>query len=492
MPNRYLDLGIIVFYLIAVTVFGTRFRHSQKTLRDYFLGGNTAPWWAIALSIVAAETSTLTIIGTPALAFREDLGFLQLVFGYLLARIIISVVFIPQYFRGQMYTAYELMRRRFGERLRRFTAVTFLITRSLAEGVRVFAISLVVSVVLQTGEVASIVIITLLTLFYTFHGGMTAVIWTDVAQMVLYVSGALLSFVMILTLIPGGWDQVVAVAAAEGKFQIFHFEMAPGFFSETFSFWAGLLGGCFLTTATHGTDQLVVQRLLSARNEAESKLALLSSWVVIFFQFTLFLTIGVMLYVLYEQRGLAAPEVLDRLYPEFVWNFLPPVISGIVVAAIIAAAMANIAAALNSLAATTIMDLLVPLAGDRKKPEEHYLRISRLATLFWGAVLLAIAIMARHWGSVLEAGLAIASIPLGALLGVFSLGVLTRRVSETAAIGGMLAGLVMILFVRFGTGIAWTWYVVIGTLTTFLAGWALGLLLGSAGGDQPGSSGQNA
>jgi Na+/proline symporter len=231
---------------------------------------------------------------------------------------------------------------------------------------------------------------------------------------------------------------------------------------------------------------------LSARNERESKVALLSSWLVIFFQFALFLTIGVMLYVLYQEQGLAAPEVLDRLYPEFVWNFLPPVISGIVVAAIIAAAMANIAAALNSLAATTIMDLLVPLAGDRKKPEEHYLRISRLATLFWGAVLLAIAIMARHWGSVLEAGLAIASIPLGALLGVFSLGVLTRRVSETAAIGGMLAGLVMILFVRFGTGIAWTWYVVIGTLTTFLAGWALGLLLGSAGGDQPGSSGQNA
>jgi SSS family transporter len=483
LPARYLDLGLIVLYLIAVTAFGARFRHSQKTLRDYFLGGNTAPWWAIALSIVAAETSTLTIIGTPALAFGGDLGFLQLVLGYLLARIVISLVFIPQYYRGRMFTAYELMRRRFGENIRRFTAMTFLVTRSLAEGVRVFAISLVVSVVLGTGEIASIVIITLLTLFYTFHGGMTAVIWTDVAQMVLYVSGALLSFVMILTLVPGGWEQVATVAAAANKFQIFHFELGPNFFSQTFSFWAGLLGGCFLTTATHGTDQLVVQRLLSARSERESKLALLSSWVVILFQFTLFLTIGVMLYVLYQQKGMTPPEVLDRLYPEFVWNYLPPVISGIVIAAIIAAAMANIAAALNSLAATTMMDFLVPLAGHRdgahrEGMDERYLKLSRLATLFWGGVLLTIGIMARKWGSVLEAGLAIASVPLGALLGVFSLGILTRRVSENAAIGGMLAGLAAVLYVRFGTAIAWTWYVVIGSLVTFLAGWALGLLLG--------------
>jgi Na+/proline symporter len=271
----------------------------------------------------------------------------------------------------------------------------------------------------------------------------------------------------------------VAVAAAEGKFQIFHFEVGPRFFSETYSFWAGLLGGCFLTTATHGTDQLVVQRLLSARSERESKLALLSSWAVIFFQFTLFLTIGVMLYVFHQQQGLAAPAVLDRLYPEFVWNYLPPVISGIVIAAIIAAAMANIAAALNSLAATTIMDFLVPLAGQRQpgQGEERFLRLSRLATLFWGAVLLAIGIMARRWGSVLEAGLAIASVPLGALLGVFTLGVLTRRASELAAIGGMMVGLAAVLYVRFLTDIAWTWYVVIGSVSTFATGWVLGLVL---------------
>src|SRR5580765_3679023 len=224
---HYFDLAIIFVYLVAITVFGARFRSGQKNLRDYFLGGRTAPWWAIALSIVSAETSTLTIVGTPALAFNGNLGFLQLVFGYLLARIVISILFLPHYFRGEMFTAYELMRRRFGERIRKLTASIFLVTRALAEGVRVFAISLVISIVLGTGELSSIVLITVLTLFYTFEGGMTAVIWTDVVQMSLYVVGAVLSFFIILHKIPGGWEHVVAVAGAAHKFTIFDFRFAP-------------------------------------------------------------------------------------------------------------------------------------------------------------------------------------------------------------------------------------------------------------------------
>src|SRR2546425_1707762 len=220
---RSLDLGIITLYLIGITLFGARFRRRQSTLKDYFLGGRTAPWWAIALSIVSAETSTLTIIGTPALAFGGNLGFLQIVLGYLLARVVISFLFLPHYFRGEMFTAYELMRRRFGERIRKLTASIFLVTRALAEGVRVFAISLVISVVLGTDQIASIVLIVLLTLFYTFEGGMTAVIWTDVVQMTLYIAGAIASFVIILGQISGGWDHVAAVAGAAGKFAIFDF-----------------------------------------------------------------------------------------------------------------------------------------------------------------------------------------------------------------------------------------------------------------------------
>src|SRR4051794_1672492 len=237
---RYLDLAIIVAYLAAITVFGARFGRGQKNLRDYFLGGRTAPWWAISLSIVSAETSTLTIIGTPGIAFGGNLGFLQIVLGYLLARIVISVLLLPHYFRGEMFTAYELMRRRFGERIRKLTAGTFLVTRAVAEGVRVFAISIVISIVLGTGEIASIALIVCLTLFYTFEGGMTAVIWTDVVQMAIYVFGAIVSFFIILHKIPGGWEHVTAVAGQYGKFQVFdfRFSLTPEFFSRTYTFWA--------------------------------------------------------------------------------------------------------------------------------------------------------------------------------------------------------------------------------------------------------------
>ena len=220
---RPIDLGIIAIYLIAVTWFGARFKQSQKNLKDYFLGGRNAPWWAISLSIVSAETSTLTIVGTPALAFGGNFGFLQIVFGYLLARIVISVILLPHYFRGELYTAYELMQRRFGPRIRKVTSLTFLVTRSLAEGVRVFAVSIVVSIILGTGEIVSILVIVALTVFYTFEGGMTAVIWTDVVQMGMYVAGAVLSLVVIAQQAPGGFGHSMDLAAQLHKFQIFDF-----------------------------------------------------------------------------------------------------------------------------------------------------------------------------------------------------------------------------------------------------------------------------
>lgn len=473
---RYIDLAVILAYLVAITAFGARFRSGQKNLRDYFLGGRTAPWWAIALSIVSAETSTLTIVGTPALAYNGNLGFLQIVLGYLLARIVISVLLLPHYFRGEMFTAYELMRRRFGERIRKLTASIFLVTRALAEGVRVFAISLVISIVLGTGELSSIALITVLTLFYTFEGGMTAVIWTDVVQMTLYVVGAVLSFFVILGHIPGGWPHVVAMAGAAHKFTIFDFQFAPTmeFFSRSYTFWAGLAGGCFLTTASHGTDQLMVQRLLSARDEKQSRAALLASWVVILIQFTLFLLIGVLLWVYYGDTHLTPPAKADQIYPAFVWAKMPVGLAGLIIAAILAAAMANLSAALNSLASTTVVDFL--RARGKHMSEVQSMRIARWATVGWGLVLLAIAYAARHSASVLEAGLTIGSIPFGALLGVFLLGVLTRRPGEVAAMCGVAAGLTAVLAVHFLTQpkVAFTWYVMIGTIVTFGVGWIVG------------------
>jgi SSS family transporter len=472
---HFFDLAVIAAYLAGITWFGARFRTAEKGLRAYFLGGREAPWWAIALSIVSAETSTLTIVGTPALAFTGNLGFLQLVLGYLLARLIISAVFLPQYFRGEMFTAYELMRRRFGERIRKLTAAIFLVTRALAEGVRVFAVSLVISIVIGTGEMASIVLISALTLFYTFEGGMTAVIWTDVVQMGVYVLGALVSLIVIVEKIPGGWAHAAAVAGAAHKFAIFDFRFAPtmAFLARPYSFWAGVAGGCFLTTASHGTDQLMVQRLLSARNERDSRKALLGSWVLVAFQFTLFLLIGVLLWVYYGGLG-KTPPAADRIYPQFLWNSLPPGLAGLAIAAILAAAMANLSAALNSLSSTVVVDFLGGGAG--VGGERGAVRRARAATVAWAAVLVGIAYGARHSHSVLEAGLAIAAIPSGALLGVFLLGVLTRRPDEWAAITGVVAGLAAALAVRFLTPVAFTWYVMIGATVTFTCGWAAGWL----------------
>lgn len=462
---RTADLAVIAVYLVAITLFGWRFRERQRSLKDYFLGGQAAPWWAIALSIVSAETSTLTIIGTPPLAYGGSFVFLQIVFGYLLARIVISVLFLPRYFEGRMFTAYELIDRRFGPRVRKLTAAIFLVTRSLAEGVRVFAVSLVISIILGTTGPASILVIMALTLFYTFEGGMTAVIWTDVIQMGMYVLGAGVSFFVLAGRIPGGLPHAFDLAVAAGKLRVFDFHWS---LSAPYTIWAGIVGGCFLTTASHGTDQLVVQRLLAARSLRESRAALLSSWVVIFVQFTLFLTIGVLLWVDQSGRSFAKAD-LDRLYPSFIWNSLPPVVAGLAMAAILAAAMANLSAALNSLASATVIDFYRPFTRGERSPE-HYLAVSRFSTIFWALVLAAIGLVANNWGSVLESGLSIASVTLGVLLGVFLLGLLTRRPGGNAATIGIVTGLAAMLYIKFATAVPFTWWVLIGSAVTSLSG----------------------
>src|SRR5215467_11079662 len=320
MRLHTLDVAIVLVYLIAITLFGLRFRKSQRSLRDYFLAGRNIPWWAIALSIVAAETSTLTVIGTPGIAYDGNFGFLQLIFGYLLGRVVITLLFIPQYFRGEMFTAYQLIDRRFGAALHRITSGVFLLTRAAAEGVRVWAVSIVVHVALGTGDVASVAIVMILTMIYTFEGGMTAVIWTDVVQMFIYVAGTIAGFLTLTHLVPGHWPAIHQAAAAAGKFHVFDFSFN---LYTKYTFWAGLIGGMFLTTASHGTDQLMVQRLLSARNERDSKLALLSSGVVILVQFTLFLLVGAGLWVFYGMHPQEAHFAsADRVFPTFIVDHL--------------------------------------------------------------------------------------------------------------------------------------------------------------------------
>ncbi|HTT25221.1 MAG TPA: sodium:solute symporter [Candidatus Sulfotelmatobacter sp.] len=472
-----LDFAIIGIYLVGITLFGLRFRKKQRTLRDYFLAGRGIPWWAIALSIVAAETSTLTIISIPGLAYDTNLTFLQVILGYLIGRIVISAVLLPHYFRGDLFTAYELIERRFGRGLRSLTAGLFLLTRAAAEGVRVYAVSIVVSIALGTGEVASIAIITALTLIYTFEGGLAAVIWTDVVQTVIYVGGTIVGLATILHLVPAGWNAIHSAAAAAGKFQVFDFRMN---FATPYTFWAGVIGGTFFTTASHGTDQLIVQRLLAARGQKQSATALISSGLAILLQFALFLTVGVMLWAYYRIPSSNFGRA-DRIYPTFIVTHMPHGVSGLLIAAILAAAMSNLSAALNSLSSSAIMDFyaqLRPQVDERRK-----MQLSRMATLMWALVLFGLAVIALHKaGRVVEVGLQIASVAYGALLGAFLLGVLTRRANQYGAAIGMLCGFAIELYLWLGTSVPWTWWVMIGASATFFVGWLCSLILLANGG----------
>lgn len=482
MGLNVLDVAVIAVYLVCVTAFGMHFRKKQTTVKGYFLAGQTIPWWAIALSIAAAETSTLTIISVPGMAYETDFRFLQLVLGYMVGRVIISFLLIPHYFRGDLVTAYQLIDRRFGSKLRTLTAGLFLITRAAAEGVRVFAVAIVVGIALSNllggfsdygRDVAAIAIVTLLTLIYTFRGGMEAVIWTDVVQLSMYLTGTMVGFFTILHLVPGGWHTVYGVAATAGKFHIFNFSWN---FYATYTFWSGVIGGAFLTTASHGTDQLIVQRLLSSKTERQSKIALLASGVMVLFQFSLFLLIGAMLYVFYR---LFPPVVAftrsDTIFPTFVVTRMPHGISGLLIAAILAAAMSNLSAALYSLSSTTIVDFYSRI--NPRASENHRVFLSRMATVSWGVVLFVLAIAARHGGKVLEAGLSIASVAYGSLLGVFLLGVLTRRASERGAMAGMLCGFAMNLYLWQFTKVPFTWYVALGSIVTFAVGYGASFFL---------------
>ena len=469
MQISLIDLAIVILYLVGVTLFGAHFRRGQQNLRDYFLGGRTAPWWAIACSIVATETSTLTIIGTPGIAYAGNLGFLQLVIGYLVARVILCLVLVPQYFQGEFYTAYQLLEKRFGTGMKSAAAVIFLGTRALAEGVRISAIGKVVSVAFGTGETLSIVIIATLTLFYTFEGGMRAVIWTDVMQFALYITGSVAAFLLLLHKIPGGWPTVTqAAAAAGGKLTVFDFAFS---LTKSYTFWSGLLGGTFLTMASHGTDQTMVQRLLASRNERDSKTALLASGVIILAQFALFLVLGVMLFVYAQHFTLAIPGGdPDKIYPQFIVHSMPVGIAGVVLASIFAIAMSNASGSLNSLASSSIIDL----SARRGESGTQSLVRSRKLTLVWGVVLGVLGLV--HWGPVLVAGLTIASITYGATLGVFLLGTWNHRANETGALIGFITGLMAMIAIKFLTPLAWTWYVLVGTIITFTVG-SLGSML---------------
>ena len=491
MGFSVVDYVVLLVYLAGITVFGTRFRKAHRSVKDYFVGARQTSWIIICLSIVATETSTLTLIGVPALAYgtyaRPEQGgtltYLQVLIGYIVGRFVIARLFLPAYFRGELLTAYALLEQRFGATTRRAAAALFLVLRALAEGVRVFAASLVLSAVLGSSFPSehlwlwSIVIVGLLTLIYTFEGGIAAVIWTDLIQFVIYIGGSLLAAYELMRVIPGGWAGFLDSARAAGKLQIWSFHWDP---TLPFTFWAGVIGGTFLTNATHGTDQLLVQRLLTCRNLRDSQKAIITSGFIVLAQFVLFLGIGVMLFVYYQHVPRPPITTSDEIFPAFIVTTLPHGISGLVIAAIFAAAMSNLSGSLNSLASTTVLDFYNPLTGGRAS-DGALLTLSKWCTAGWGIVLIAIAIMARGWGSVFTAGLTVASIVYGPMLGAFLLGVLTRRATAAGAIAGMTVSAASMLMIWWTTKLAWTWYVLVGTAICVAVGYVFSLAAAGRG-----------
>ncbi len=462
MVLTWLDYTVIAGYLLAITQFGSYFARFQKTTRDYFLTGRSVPWWAICFTVVATETSTLTFISVPATAYSGDMTFLQLVLGYIIGRVIVSVLFIPAYFRGDLVTSYELLQRRFGDRVKNVSAVIFLITRSLADGIRLFATALVVSVVTQVPVTPAIILIGATMIVYTVRGGSAAVIWTDVIQLFVYVAGALVVFWSLLNLIPGGWPEVVRIGAASGKFRVFDLSWS---LARPYTLWAGIVGGIALTLSTHGTDQFLVQRLLSARSSREAARGLVLSGFVVFAQFALFLVIGVMLFAYYQHVPM--PRALargDELLPGFIVTALSHGTAGFIVAAIVAAALSP---SINAMAATTVNDFYAKYVRP-DADDATLMRVSRRWTIVWGVVQIGVAIAAQRMErSVLDAGLSVLSWASGPVLGAFLLGTLAPRISEHQAFAGMIAGLVAMTIVwGWALPVAFTWYVFIGAVTT--------------------------
>jgi len=467
------DYLVIGGYLAAITAFGSWFAKFQKTTRDYFLTGRTVPWWAVCFTVVATETSTLTFIGIPAAAYAGNMVFLQLALGYIIGRIVVSVLFIPAYFRGDLFTSYELLQRRFGTSVKTLSAVIFLLTRSLADGIRLFATALVIAVVTGVPVTWVVLVLGAAMIIYTVRGGVSAVIWTDVVQMFVYIAGAAAVAIALLTRIDGGWSTVLAVGGAAGKFQIFDLSWD---LSRAYTLWAGVIGGIALTLATHGTDQFLVQRLLAAPSAREASRGLILSGFIVFAQFIMFLLIGVMLFVYYQQTPLPVQlSRTDEILPVFVITSLTHGLAGFIVAAIVAAALSP---SLNAMAATTVNDFYLRYVRP-DADQATQMRISRQATVVWGIVQLGVAIGAQFMDrGVLDAGLAVLSFASGAVLGAFLLGTLMPRVTERQALAGMVVGLVVMTAVWGWTRVAFTWYVFIGASTTCLTAWLLGLRRG--------------
>ena len=500
MQFGWIDYLVLVAYLLGVAYFGLKVSGKQNSTKDYFLGGDGIPWWAILFSVVATETSTLTFISIPAVAYGGNLTFLQITLGYFVGRVIVAQYFLPRYFEGELYTAYQFLEKRFGQTLRVATSSTFMITRLLADGVRLFATAIPLAIILRLGGAftewgdlelysISIALIAVITLFYTYFGGIKAVVWMDVIQLTVYLGGAFLAMVILLNKLPGGWQSVVAMASEDQKFKVIRwgFDLPfREFIAQPYTFFTALIGGTVFSLASHGTDQLLVQRLLAAGNLKSGQKAVVWSGAVVMFQFALFLIVGLMLYAFYE--GMAPAQMglsnNDEIFAKFIVEQLPVGVSGLIVAALFAAAMSSLSSSLNSLASSTTFDLIKPLFRKKSNPTQDLLT-SRIVTLVWGFILTGSALLfavlqlqAGERPTVVELGLGIASYTYGGLLGAFGVGLILKKPDKKDVLIGFFTGLLALLFLvdgpvqnilpGDGLVIAWPLYTLIGSTIVIL------------------------
>ncbi|MEX2465279.1 MAG: sodium:solute symporter [Gemmatimonadota bacterium] len=463
-----LDLVVLVVYLLGVTVWGAWLGRGQRGGSDYFLGSRSLPWFAVMLSVVATETSTLTFLSIPGVSYTGSLVFLQLTLGYLAGRIVVAAVLLPAYYRGELVTAYALLETRFGVAARRFTSAIFMVTRLLADSVRLFATAIPLALITGWPYPVSIAVIGVMTVVYTYFGGIKAVVWVDAVQMGLYLFGAAVALGAVQLLVPGGWGGVFSDASAAGKLDVLDFTWN---LSTTYTIWAGVLGGAFLTMASHGTDQLIVQRLLTCRDRTSAQRALVGSGVVVMVQFLLFLLVGLGIWGYYGGREFAVP---DEIFARFIVEALPPGLTGLLIAGVFAAAMSSLSSSINSLASATAYDYWAPMVG-ASDDEARIFKAGRFFTLVWAGLLIGGAILfipLSEGTSAVEVALGIASLVYGGLLGVFALGVLTKRPGQGAAIFGIAFGIGLVTLFR--GRMAWPWYVPFGSIATFTSGWLAG------------------
>lgn len=474
-----LDVVVLTVYLAAITSLGLKIGGKQKNAHDYFLGSRRIPWWAACFAIVATETSALTFISIPGLAYLTNLNFLQLTVGYFLGRILVAYTILPLYFHGDVATAYTFLSNRFGKPMKNLASGVFLLTRLAADGVRLFATAIPLALLLRETPVTgmlpmewiyilSILVIAVVSLSYTYVGGLRAVVWMDVVQLCIYLAGAVVAIVVLGNLIPGGIPSAIATAADSGKCSVFNFSPGGGmggFISSPYTFVASILGGAFLSMASHGVDQLIVQRLLATGSLEKSRRALILTGVIIIIQFALFMFLGLLLYVFYGGADIPSDEV----FPLFIIQEMPSGLSGLIVAALFAAAMSTLSSSLSAMASATVYDFLFPRQNGMNPVKE--VTISRLVTVMWSVLLVASAIIfMRSSQTVVELALSIASLTYGALLGSFLLGLLFRRPQLPHALLAFGVGMSVMVYVILFTSVAWTWYTLIGTGATVITG----------------------